>query len=459
MELWVQNKIITYILAPLAKIPVRFSEKTRDRIFVACGFMIFLMTFIFQSRYTSFRYFYAYAFDCLMLGIMILCTLRQDMKPIVFDKKLLLSGAVLGVSTLLSAIFLDTDYFAHAMLCLIAYPVVYIVWNNIDVTHIFWLLLKISKLSFLFYFLVQFLFFPIEMRKYNGFVHNVNNNAFFLVLFACCFFLELLIGKKHKRDYVFLLICYGLNGALLFCTNSRSGTLAVLLSHGFLVVLLLIIFKDKFWKVYTKKIIALVLAVLLFIPITIFLFQIPRFCVDVIQQIFFQMGTDQSIESPFSSFVRAFINIVGTWGSKTSIEGKDIVRISAGRIDIWKAYLMRLRLTGHNKKDAFLIVSEGVDHVGWTAHMLILQYAYQFGILAGLSLLWFNLIAGIKSIRYALKYGRHEIIALFPFVISTAFGVISLLTSVGSFTVFIVLYYFLVQAPLITEGLGERSNA
>ena len=450
MEIWVQNKIITYCLAPLAKISVRFSEKTKDRIFVACGFMIFFMTFISGSQYFSFRYLYTFVFDCLMLGIMILCSLPQDMKPIVFDKKLLIPGFIFGLSELISGLLLDIYYLSHAILCLMVYPVIYMVWNNTDVTHIFGLLLKISKLSFLFYFLVHFLFYPIEHRKYGGFIGNTNYNAFFLTLFACCFFLELLIGKKNKRDYIFLLICYGLNGALLYCTNSRTGLLVVLLAHGLSIILLLIIFKKSFWKLYAKRIIVLLVSVLLFTPITIFIFQIPKF---LIQQINLQVNEDveSTVELPFSAFANAVINIQDTWAEKTSTEGKDIIRISTGRIDIWKGYLSQLRLVGHAKSDTFTTVTEGVEHINGSTHMVILQYAYQFGILAGLSFLGINLIAGIKSILYALKYGKCEIITIFPFMISIAYGIISLLSNIGSFTVLIALYYFLVQIPLMKK--------
>lgn len=460
MEMWAQTKIIAYVFNPLAKITVRFSEKMRDRIFVASGFMIFLMTFIYGSQYEPFRYLYAFAFDCLMLGIIILCSLRQDMKPIVFDKRILILAFVFGLSALVSGIFLDIDYLSHAMLCLMIYPVIYIVWNNVDVTHIFRLLLKISNLSFVFYFLVNLLFYPIEGRQYGGFTGNPNYNAFFSTLFACCFLFQLFIGLKNKRDFVFLVIGYGLNGALLYCTASRTGMLAVILSHIFSIIMLLIILKNAFWKLYGKKIIVLMLSVFLFMPITIFVFQIPRFCAEMIQQVVFHTDAGQTIESPFSSFITAFANILDAWKVKTAVGGKDVVRVSSGRIDIWKGFLSQVRFIGHAKSDTFSIVVEGVEHIrNGSAHMMILQYAYQFGILAGLCFLGINLIAGIKSILFALKYGKNEIITIFPFMISIAYGVISLLSSIGSFTVFLGLYYFLAQTPFIKERLEMKSNA
>lgn len=447
MEIWVQNKLITHILAPFGKISAHFSEKTRDRFFVACGFMIFLMTMIYGSQYHPFRFLYAFAFNCLMLGIMILCSLRQDLVPVVFDKKLLVLGLVFGSSALISGLLLDTDYLSWAILCLVVYPVIYIVWNNIDVAHVFGLLLKTNKFSFLFYFLVHFLFYPIERRKYQGISGNQNSNAFFLALFACCFFLELLIGKEKKRDYIFPLICYGLNGALLYCTNSRTGLLAVLLSHVFSIVLLLLIFKSSFLKLYGKRIVALVLSVFLFIPVIVFLFQIPKLCLGMVQ------------ESLSATIALAFEDIQGTWLAKIATEGKDVETISSGRIDIWKGYLSHLRLTGHAKSDTFTIVIEGREYTNGIAHMMILDYAYQFGILAGLSFFGINLIAGIKSILYALKRGEREIITLFPFMISIAYGVISLLSHISSFAVPLGLYYFLAQAPLVKRGLEEKNNA
>lgn len=72
------------------------------------------------------------------------------------------------------------------------------------------------------------------------------------------------------------------------------------------------------------------------------------------------------------------------------------------------------------------------------------------GAICGALYFLFNILAGLKSIRYAAAK-RGDIYTLLLFMITIAFGVCSMLTSLNTpFNFMISIYYFIFQAPLMT---------
>ena len=70
----------------------------------------------------------------------------------------------------------------------------------------------------------------------------------------------------------------------------------------------------------------------------------------------------------------------------------------------------------------------------------------------------FNIFAGIKSVIYVFK-NKNQPYALLPLIITIAFGVTSLLASIGSFNCMLAYYYYLLQAPLIKKINSHTTKA
>lgn len=142
---------------------------------------------------------------------------------------------------------------------------------------------------------------------------------------------------------------------------------------------------------------------------------------------------------------------------------RTINSISAGRIGIWKSYFRELGFNGHSIDYTF-VVDMGPEYAylgertNSTAHMTILQMAYNYGLLAGIAYLLFNLIAGIKSIIYAIC-SQKSMYRYLPLIISCAYGVISILAScISPISYFIAFVYYYVQCPIVSTKVSNESN-
>lgn len=450
MEQTIQNKLIQWILQPLASFMNRFSAKVRERIFVCAGLMIFLAFFLLNAGKLPVRYLILYTYGCLMMGLMILSILPEKVTPIRFDRLLLVPWAIVTLFMLISGITKSEDYLLETMMFLVAYPVFYIVGNNYSFQNLAPLLLRIVRISFYMFLLISFLFFPILGQQYTGFFRNPNDVVFYLALVFSCCLVELLSCKKLNPFFFSNLISLGICTALIYYSNSRSGMLAILLPFILSALLLFICNYHYFLKTVIRCFLPVMLSAAIFIPSTVYIFQIPQIVFHEISVL-----TGQLEQTEPSSVSPSALDILEEIQDKTALkverEGRTLDRYSSGRLSIWKGYLKNLSFWGHSNKEKLFFSVEGIEVYVSSSHMVILEFAYQYGILAGLFFLIFNLNAGIKSISYAVRRPQ-DYFAIFPFMVSITFGVISLFATVdSSFSYMIVFYYYLVQCPLIQK--------
>lgn len=126
---------------------------------------------------------------------------------------------------------------------------------------------------------------------------------------------------------------------------------------------------------------------------------------------------------------------------------------SGGRMDIYKAYLGNLNLTGH-KEISLETETETYVH----AHNAFLQVAYDYGIITGLSFLLLGLLALVRSFVYAKSNSKDTLFTLLPFTVIIAFGVASLTEWTFHPDVPFTFLLFLVQAPLLSPFKKESVN-
>ena len=480
----VQKILIQWILEPLSGISNRVPTKIRNSIFVISGLMIFFAHFVYQSERFTFRYLFLFAFDCLMAGLMLFFSLPKKISPIKFDKLLLLPWYGVAVMALIAGLTKSEDYLPDAMLYLVMYPVFFLVWNNSNFRTIQKKLILIVQLSFVIFLSINLLFFPITGRQYSGFFSNVNGVSVYLVLvFACS--LQSIVSNQKSRfclicNYVFL----GMGAALVVYSNSRTGQLALITTFCLTAGLLFFINRCDYGRLLVRRLLPAVLSIVIFFPATLYVFQIPEKATQIVSEIstLGQPGEpiseqpieplpeqsvepppEQSVEpppeqssNPTPSTSEKLDSIISYNEMKTDVDDRTLDQISTGRLSIWKAYCERISFWGHsNVTDKFTIslthYSEERNVMSSTAHQTILEFAYRFGFLAGLCYLAFNITAGLKSIRYAQK-NSSDSYAIMPFVITIAFGSMSLVTSFsGSFYDMIVFYYYLIQTPLIRK--------
>lgn len=447
MELTIQNKLIKWFLQPLAGFMSRFSEKNKDILFVCAGVILFCSYFLGNAGfYGNMRYLYRYVFYCLIFGLMILSVMPAEVHPVRFDKVLFVPWCTVVLFMLIAGITKSVDFLTEAMLLMVAYPVFYII--GVDFKRILRLLFQIVRISFCIFIVVNLLFFPITQHQYSGFFNNVNGVCFFLVLVFCCCLVDLLAVEKIGLFYFLNLAFLGISAAFIYYTSSRSGGYAVILVLSFTVFLSIFTDKRFFFKTFLRYFLPVLLSIVVCIPTTLYVFRIPALVTQMVPQYSqTEPGSGQEEQEPDSPSVSdVMADIRGNHTARFSTEGKTLNNFSTRRIAIWRGYLEQIAFWGHSLDDHFFNPwTKGENSM---AHMVILDFAYYFGIPAGLAYLAFNLTAGVKSIRYALRRPKDRY-ALAPFVISIGFGFISLFSDVMySFNYLLTFYYYLVQCPL-----------
>ena len=136
----------------------------------------------------------------------------------------------------------------------------------------------------------------------------------------------------------------------------------------------------------------------------------------------------------------------------------DINTFSSGRIGIWKRYIEHFNLTGNDldtaKKRGFF---EGLTE--YRAHNNIIDYAFRFGIPAGLLYTVFYIAIIVKAAK--LTFGRRRFTADDLWVVMTAavYAIYAMVEiSTLPFTRYMPCLFFLSAAPLLTETANREES-
>ena len=435
----IQNLLIKCILAPISKITSKISIKTKDKLFFLANLMLFLVMFTNEIVEPDIRYLLIFAIGCALLSIMILCILNDEIKPIKFDKKLTIPWAIITIFMLISSVLNNFNYISESLLFLAAYPVFFIVANNADYSRVFRLMNKAAISSFFVFVLISYFFFPITPRWYAGLFANPNGVAFYLVIVFTALFVETLNHSGTKKmlwvKYILMGMCMG----FALNSNSRTGQLAILVVAIGGIIIHSITHKNE----GRKKLLNLVLPLLVtsvFFSLTLgSIFESVKYLYMFINMIFGDI-IDMSIFDEYSLKFMLEFN-----AEKYATHG------TSGRVYIWQAYIDRLNLLGNDYHIKFRVPDAHCTPN--TAHSTQLDVAYFYGIIAGAMYLFYNICAGLKSIKFALT-NKTNVYALVPFVYSVGFGAVSVVSSHNfSFVTLIALYYYLVQAPIMRKEM------
>ena len=460
----IQELIIRCFFAPLAVLVNRMGEKAKNCGFILSGLGLFFISFLYGSeRYTNVRYLLFFGAGCLFLGLMVLFSLKKELKPIKFDGVLTVVWLLIGVLIGISGLRFKLDYLSEAIIFLAAAPVFFVVWGNLDHSRLMARLSLTCKISFVAYLAVSILFFPVSGVRVTSLIFNPNGTAIYLALVFICLLVDVLNRRKFCMGMVLEVALLGISGALIYYSASRTGLLASLLGAGLTVILYLIRHAGQLRRRLLLNVLPIILSIGIFFPTTIYLMQATAVVQKAVHQVVVMMlpekeNTEAEIpdqEGDKIPDIQSLDKYVTEVEHRLDTDGKSLAQISTGRIDIWKTWLRNLKLFGNGAEERFYI--ERVGRYYQNAHMTILTIGYRSGIICGLLYLLFNILAGLKSVQFALK-NRDSDYALMPFAVTIVFGVISVLTSVNTpFTMMITMYYYFVQTPLMQHVTWKRS--
>lgn len=219
----IQRKFISLLLEPLAAVVSRLPDRARHLIFILGGCIISGQLLLMAAGVWQVRYLYQYTIGCVGLGLMILMLLKPNLSPVKFDYRVMIPWYGLGLMVFISGVLHAYDYFPDALLFLFAYPVFFIVAANNSRDQVFSWLHQVADLSFLAFFVISMLFFPMEGDWYTSFFTNQNGIPKFLSVCYCCALSSLLSQRgsifRICKDFIVL----GLSAALIYLTACRGG--------------------------------------------------------------------------------------------------------------------------------------------------------------------------------------------------------------------------------------------
>ena len=474
----IQEMLISFLLRPLGKLIDHFSEKTKERAFVFFSLLLFLIYFVYNtSQFSVASYFPAFVAGCLCLGMMILSMLHSGIKPISFSPVLFGLWLLVGILIAVASLRFNTDWLSDAIIYLIACPVAFIVWGNIDHKKLFRILIRACILSFIVFFVISAFLFPITIKQYKSFFSNPNGASGYLTLVFTC----LLVYSFQKHSFckrVISWVLLGLSSGLLYYSNSRSGQLAAIATFVFTSILFVFVDRTTIKQRLFHHVIPLLSAVVVFVPGTLYIMQVCNRSTTGIENLPLTVsasGFAPSETAPLS-LTKENPALIGNYSSlllgenvsdptgddkkyinfdelkdsndkRYDVLNKDFNAITTGRVDIWKVFLEKVTMWGTGEEPNFYI--ESMKRTYGNPHMTPLLFAYQYGWLCAVISLLFNILAGFKSIYFAKK-NKEDSLALFPFAITITYGVIFMVETINTpFLYMITMFYYFIQTPLI----------
>lgn len=463
----VQDCLIRGVLRPLSAITGKLSERTQNALFVTGCLLMFLWSFLIDGLViTDLSYFYTFLFGCLTMGLMILAVLRKDIQPIHFSPVLLTVWLSFGVLVAISALRFNTDWLSDAIVYLIACPIAFIVWGNIDQKRFLSLLSKSCIFSFLVFIAVSMLLFPINYVQYSGFMGNTNGAANYLSIVFACLICESYRPQMQRKKRIFVIVLLGICTALLYYTGSRTGQLSAIAAFVVVSCLYLIQNRHQLKRLLFRRLLPVILSVMFFLPATLGIFSLGYRTGNTVLNAVQHLVSLVSSEHPGTDAMddwddaddnkTSFSDFWGINQQRNDATDKTLDQFSSGRISIWKAYWKHVKLFGSGTEEKFWIAERQCYYT--TAHMTHLTYAFRHGLVAAVLFFCFNILAGLKALRFAWKH-TDENYALLPIAITMIFGVTSVLASVETpFRYMIIMYYFFVQTPLMKKSCEKREN-
>ncbi len=462
----IQKALISVLLAPLSRIVGKLPQKARDAMFITGGIGLVLHILLHVSRQEPYRFLIFFAISCLFLGLMILGSLGGEVKPVRFNRFLLIPMLATGLFMGFSGAINNVNYFPDALLLLVAFPILYVCWVNSDKERIISHLFTVNIVSLSVFLALSFLLVKITPQKYTGFSGNPNSASYFLTTASVLLFVQIMYERRFSARSVLSILLFGIAVSLNYYTNSRSGALALIFSLVLSVVVYAITHSKKSLVEILIKVGSTVAVSVICIFTVLYIFQlrqwlpIPYYDLNekkFISNEFYDQTTDQDpadeADDEKDGFDLFFDNSGYIQVNKDKLDATDKTAdgFSTGRLSVWKAYAKDLNLFGHESIPEVYVSSIFYKNIRST-HMTLLQIAYESGIFAAVCYLALNIASGIFALIYGFKH-KAERYALFPLIIITSFGALYLLESCRvAFWYYNTLMYYLAMFPLMTKN-------
>lgn len=465
MPLFLQEHLIQRILRPLSCVMKKIPCAVREAVISLSIAGIFFVQFAELSDLYRGHYRVQFAIGCLLFGVMILCSLTPDLKPVRFSPVLTVCWLVIIFSIFLTGVLVNKYYLTCPIMLLAVFPIIYLVWSGPGFDRFIPLVIRGVLLSFFFFIAVSVFFYPLNGSNYASFFTNRNATGQYLVTVFACLLCYIFTQDRYSLRMFVADAAIGFAAATLYYTNCRTAIFTAAICFLFTGALQILTHKKKWLQVVLFQLLPVVAAVVLLIPTSIYLYH-GGYRLAASTQATVNPSDIPDVPMLSGSKVLDTIKDYNAYRFHTEgiVESSEVLspvedalnNITAGRVELWRIYLREVDFLGHDTSTVVLD-STGTE-VKLSSHFTVIQFSYQYGVLAGVFFLLLNILAGLSSIRFAdtrqdIKY------RLFPFAIAITFGAESVMEIFGGTVEGLFILYFLSLAPLFTAPPERKELA
>ncbi|MBQ9392868.1 MAG: O-antigen ligase family protein, partial [Oscillospiraceae bacterium] len=318
-----------------------------------------------------------------LLGLIIIFTVNRPITPVKWDPVIVTLWVSLGLVQLLSGLLISLEYLPMCLIWTIGFPLVYLVWS---IRRDYWNLLAevawAGNVCVVLLLAASVVLSPITLAQYPGITINPNNFGMWLSIGT---FTALFLFDSRKKPYQKWLYRVELCAIICLCVACSSRTAVLSIAAMCAVYIVGRIMRGISFKYFTKQI-ALTCA-----------------CLVLTAGVICGVNAAASLvrgESPFFTG-EGIINHFGERVLGNDKQDHSIDNYSSGRLPIWREVLRKLNLLGRSSRDHIITGRNG--DVGNNAHNIVLQYAYDNGVIAGALYALILLYTGAKLAVLAWK--------------------------------------------------------
>lgn len=420
-----------------------FNEIFDSRLLTASLFALLGYCVLFTQRKFPMRWMIFVLFGMILLAFVTL-TARNGVKARVhFHKGMAALWFALHGMMVISGLFYQ-DWLPESVPLLICYPVVFSVLASRDDESTFRSILRGCVFAVLPFLIWSYLSVPVTLGYpgYKGVFYDANCLSMCCIVMTAAALLLCYASVKEKKKAAAAAYgaCALLAAVTLALTLSRSGLLAL---GGVVVILTAAIIAGTAKK--PGRLLILLAAL-------VFLLGVAGVYIT----------KDKIYEAYEEDYALAVYNHE-TYGNPITVPRPEERSLSmddltSDRWGIWMTILQNLTLNGHESS----VITEWVAQDGagdrrFNAHNAFLGVTYNNGVIAGILLLCYTVLAVVRSAQYYWMHRRESAYAATPLAFCAVFILVGMFESVYAPFSVIGCTYLLVQAPLWRADLSRRT--
>lgn len=439
MEIY--QKIICRIVNVSAKYSNKMDRKRKENALLISCLMITCCALAYSCVLSGVHLLVKCMIGAILCVCIIFFSIDNEIKPVKWDKKVVYLWFAFGIIRLISGFVTSLEYLPLALIWLIIFPTIFLVWNNRgDYSTLVDCLYKAIVYPVSILVLISIFTVKVSSIGYGGITGNANSlGQYISVAFP------LLLAKhetecKNKRKSVLWLVQFALFCVATFFTKSRTTVLMFVITFLAWIGYQLLVKKVSVKK-YGIELVKIVLITLIIFGVTVEINEVVASQIDY-NPVQIELKKSEKQEGGMKNIIGGYVDRMD--GNDKHAGGLN--NYSSGRIGIWESSLQKLNLLGHPSSDH--IITERNGDVGNNVHNTFLQFAYDHGVLGGIL---FFLLYGMSLIKTVLICAKGKKDTEWILYVNLSYISVAMLASVNLPFLYVISFIYYISYAQLFE--------